>query len=223
MVAAKSAVYYLAKYFKKDSCTPKDLLILYHKAKILQERYPSTASDADTDGSRRRAKNFVQKLLNKTNGTTVEYTSTQVASCLIGADSQISSHAFWYIFVDACLDYQRRLHAATNDDGSADEFDHATPAVGEKHVAGEQKQKIRYGLIKFYSTRAQDANIVQGPTLYYSPSKRRSAVAYNPVDRPGWTYKKGECGIGYYRDAEASAATELSVEHIVDRQLEDCL
>ena len=49
MVAAKSAVYYLAKYFKKDSCTPKDLLILYHKAKILQERYPSTASDTDTD------------------------------------------------------------------------------------------------------------------------------------------------------------------------------
>ena len=44
MVAAKSAVYYLAKYFKKDSCTPKDLLILYHKAKILQERYPSTVT-----------------------------------------------------------------------------------------------------------------------------------------------------------------------------------
>jgi len=90
-VDAKAACYYLAKYFRKNSCKQKDLLVLYHKAKQLQKRYPSRAQDAITDPERRRAKNFVQKILNRANGD-CEYTSTQVAQMLLGHESQYCSH-----------------------------------------------------------------------------------------------------------------------------------
>ena len=100
-VDAKAACYYLAKYFRKNSCKQKDLLVLYHKAKQLQKRYPSRAKDAVSDPERRRAKNFVQKILNRANGD-CEYTSTQVAQMLLGHESQYCSHGtfvWWWVWV----------------------------------------------------------------------------------------------------------------------------
>ena len=150
LVSAKAAMFYLAKYFKKDSCKMKDLLILYHKARELQRRFPSRASDVTSDPSRRRAKNFMMKLLNKINGSTCEYTSTQVAMMLLGNPSNYCSHVFWYLFVDPLRAFQHKLHGVH--DVSHDEVAVDTRDGADWKAAGLSEESIHAGLVHLYES-----------------------------------------------------------------------
>ena len=163
LVSAKSAMFYLAKYFRKDSVQKKDILILYNKAKQLQKRFRSSAADAAAEPDRREAKNFVQKLMNKINGS-CEYTSTQVAQMLLGHESQYSSHAFWYLFVDPLIANQRRLHRAdkpmsgdSEEEGEEPEEQEARPGSApqlgdgsEWGATGVSKETFREALVALY-------------------------------------------------------------------------
>jgi hypothetical protein len=159
LVSAKSTMFYLAKYFRKDSVKKKDILILYNKAKQLQKKFRSTAADASAEPDRRGAKNFVQKLMNKINGS-CEYTSTQVAQMLLGHESQYSSHAFWYLFVDPLVANQRRLHRADKPPGGGEEEQEQEDCEGEKPrtgdgsewgAAGVAKETFREALVALYT------------------------------------------------------------------------
>ena len=160
LVSAKSATYYLAKYFRKDSVAKKDILILYNKAKQLQKKFRSCAKDAVVEADRRATKNFVQKLMNKVNGS-CEYTSTQVAQMLLGHESQYSSHAFWYLFVDPMVANQRRLHRAdTPPAGDVEEVESLVDVMAgdgsEWGAAGVAKEIFRDALFRLFTSMGDD-------------------------------------------------------------------
>jgi hypothetical protein len=97
LTSAKAAMHYLSKYFQKNSMKPKDSLVLYHKCLQLLKKYPSRAADSTWDPERRRGKNLITKICNKKHGAQ-EFTSTQVAMCLLGFDSRNCSHGTYFAF-----------------------------------------------------------------------------------------------------------------------------
>lgn len=96
------AMWYLSKYLSKDAVALANVLSLLHKARADIAVRPSVAEDSGQP--RRTAQHLLSRIINLASGAQ-EVSSQMACAALLGMDSFVCSHKFWYAFAWAAVQY----------------------------------------------------------------------------------------------------------------------
>ena len=101
---AKAAMFYISKYMSKNPFQLQSTVALIYQSTLEQQKYASQADD--NHSKTRKAKNILQKILNKHD--LMEVSDQQSAASVIGYKSYFSSHNFTFIQPWAAVSYFRQ-------------------------------------------------------------------------------------------------------------------
>ena len=129
-------MFYICKYCSKNPYKRQRVLALLYQAQEEINKYGTKATDAHEPA--RRAKQILQKLLNKT--TMIEVSDQQVAAALLGYKSYLASHTFKFVYPWEALQW---YHSRNNDNGVMD-LDHRLEVEAESGAAVLTSHWIEY-------------------------------------------------------------------------------
>ena len=113
---ARAAIYYIAQYMSKNPFPLENVMALILQAEQEWRKYGSTASDKDA--ADRKAKNMLQKLLNKSG--LLEVSDQQATAAVMGYNSFISSHKFEFVDPWNAVVKHRKLYDEVDDEDDED-------------------------------------------------------------------------------------------------------
>ena len=99
-----ASLYYVLKYLTKSPTEAAHCLVLYHNARKRMDLYPSQATDSGSPV--RNTQHFIVYNVNR-NSSIVEVSLSVAALALLGGRSEISSHGFHNVYVNAAMEYAR--------------------------------------------------------------------------------------------------------------------
>ena len=108
---AKSAIFYIAPYISKGKMTLSACMTILEKARRDVDKFPSTASDANT--KEHNAQYFITKILNKLNAY-IELSDYQVAAMLLKLPQRITSDIYIYSDPHASIAFRNYMCAEQN-------------------------------------------------------------------------------------------------------------
>lgn len=105
---AKAALYYIIKYIGKESTSLDAMLPLLARVQAHVRDYPSVAEDAGQPS--RTAKHMLTRINNQ--AWSMEEVPAQLAAvALLGMDSMVTSHAFWWCYIYPAIAAAKSIHA----------------------------------------------------------------------------------------------------------------